>query len=73
MIESGRFADALKVNDSAFEKLLPELLQTDRGRCALLRDGVLIRTFPNMSEAASTAQESFPDGLYILRKVAPGT
>ena len=71
MIQSGKFAEALKLNDSAFDRLLPELLRTDAGRCALLRDGVLIRTFPNMSDAATSAQESFPDGLYILRKVAP--
>ena len=71
MIESTQFAEALKENDNAFERLLPDLLRTDRGRCALLRDGVLVRTYSTMSEAANSAQETFPDGLYILRKVSP--
>ena len=63
------FAASLRQNDDAFQKLLPKLLESDRDRCALLRAGALVKTFATVAEAAGFAQSSYPDGLYMLRKV----
>lgn len=71
LAEAEAFAAALRQNDDAFQKLLPNLLQTDRDRCALLRAGALVKTFGTVAEAAGFAQTSYPDGLYMLRKVMP--
>ena len=71
LADPASFAEALRVNDAAFQRLLPGLLETDRDRCALLREGSLIKTFDTVSEAASHAQRHYSDGLYMLRKVMP--
>ena len=71
LAEADAFAASLRENDDAFQKLLPTLLETDRDRCALLRAGALVKTFPTVSEAACFAQQSYGDGLYMLRKVMP--
>ena len=69
MIDSERFAQSLRQNAEAFEALLPGLLESDRDRCAVLRDGAVVALFDTMIEAASFAQNEFPDGLFSLRKV----
>ena len=71
LAEADAFAASLRQNDDAFRKLLPSLLESDRDRCALLRAGALVKTFPTVAEAAGFAQKSYPDGLYMLRKVMP--
>ncbi len=69
MAEAPSFAAALKRNAEAFDELLPQLIENERGKCALLRDGKLVQIFDGMSEAVSHAQEAYPDGLYMLRIV----
>lgn len=71
LAEADAFAAALRQNDDAFQKLLPKLLETDGGRCALLRAGTLVKTFATVAEAVGFAEASYPDGLYMLRKVMP--
>ncbi|MCG8359082.1 MAG: hypothetical protein MI920_26245 [Kiloniellales bacterium] len=70
MADAARFAEALRRNAQAFEQLLPQLLETNAGQCAVMRDGSLDKLFDSVGEAVSYAQEAYPDGLYMLRTVA---
>ncbi len=69
MAEAPSFAAALKRNAEAFDELLPQLIENEKGKCALLRDGKLVQVFDSLSEAVSHAQQAYPDGLYMLRMV----
>ena len=69
MADASIFAEALKRNAKAFDKLLPQLSESDQGKCALLREGELIKLFDTTSDALEFAEERFPDGLYMLRQV----
>jgi ABC-type uncharacterized transport system permease subunit len=64
---------AINMNMEAFKTLLPGLLETDKGRFALIRNGALVRTFETMAEGAQYANKTYADGLYINVKVAEGT
>ena len=64
---------AINMNMEAFKTLLPGLLETDKGRFALIRNGALVRTFETMAEGAQYANKTYADGLYLNVKVAEGT
>ena len=69
MAEASIFAEALRRNAQAFDKLLPRLAEGDEGKCALLREGELVQLFDTTSAALEFAEERYPDGLYMLRQV----
>ncbi len=69
MAEAPSFAAALKRNAEAFDELLPQLIENEKGKCALIRDGKLVQVFDTMGDAVSHAQATYPDGLYMLRLI----
>ncbi len=64
---------AINMNMEAFKNLLPGLLETDKGRFALIRNGALVQTFETMAGGAQYASKAYPDGLYLNLKVAEGS
>ena len=60
---------ALTENYSAFQKMLPDLLEDDKGKFALIRHGSVSALFESAGEAHSVGRESFDDGLFSVQKV----
>src|SRR5947199_9047902 len=57
-------------NFEAFEKQLPQLLQTHAGKYALLRDKKVVEFFVSVGDAVKYGRDNFPDGLYSVQLVA---
>lgn len=64
--------DAIARNYEAFEKMLPDLLKTAKGRFALLRDCELIGLFESASAAHFAGEQRFDDNLFSVQKVEEG-
>ncbi len=60
---------AIGVNAKAFKEILPGLLETDRDKFALLREGKLVKLFESPGEAVKFAVRTYPDGLYLTLKI----
>lgn len=60
---------ALTENYSAFQKMLPELLKTAKGKFALLRNEELVGLFETAGDAHSSGRASFDDDLFSVQKV----
>ena len=60
----GSIQDAVDRNYEAFTKLLPELLKTNPGQFALLRNGEIVVFFPTAREAIQHGENTFGDGLF---------
>lgn len=58
-------------NYEAFQKTLPELLESEscRGKFALMRKGEIVKFFDSMRDAAVYGQEKFDDGLFSVQEV----
>jgi len=56
-------------NFEAFEKQLPQLLQTHAGKYALLRDKKVVEFFDSVGDAVKYGRDNFPDGLYSVQLV----
>jgi hypothetical protein len=57
-------------NYKAFQKMLPELTQTDPGKFALLRHKKLVQVFDTAGDAAKFAMAQFDDGLYSIQQIS---
>jgi len=64
---------ALTENYAAFERMLPDLLEKDAGKYALLYNRELIGVFDTAAAAHSTGRARFDDGLFSVQKVKEGT
>jgi hypothetical protein len=60
--------DQVKINYDAFKKLLPSLLK-DENKYALLRDAELIAVYDTMSDAVTTANKLYDDGLWSIQRI----
>lgn len=56
-------------NYHAFEKKLPDLLATHRGKFALMRKGEIVDFFDTPRDAFTTGQKLFEDGLFSVQEV----
>ena len=56
-------------NYEAFRELLPELVKTHPGQCALLRRGKLVEVFPTSRDARWIGRERFPDGDFSVQPI----
>ena len=56
-------------NYEAFRKLLPELIDTHPGQCALMRRGVLVEVLPTSRDARWIGRERFPDGNFSVQPI----
>ena len=61
--------DAIAQNYEAFEKMLPDLLKTAKGKFALLHDRDLVGLFDSASAAHFAGVERFADKLFSVQKV----
>jgi hypothetical protein len=61
--------EQVKINYEAFKKLLPELLRSEAGKQALMRDEQLIATYDTLADAVTTAQAMFPDGRWSIQQI----
>lgn len=73
MIDRSAAEQESKRNYEAFQRLLPELLQSDGGRVALLRSGRLVATCATPLEALRRGEQSFPDGLFSIQPIVEET
>lgn len=56
-------------NYVAFKHRLPDLMKTDAGRFAVLRDRQVVRMFDGFAEAAEFCRFRFPDGLCSVQEI----
>lgn len=60
---------AVDQNFAAFQKLLPELILTQRGKFALMRDGEAAEFFDSAGDAMIYGRRAFADGLFSIQQV----
>ena len=56
-------------NYEAFKKVLPELLESDRGRTALMRGGKVIACFDTGRDAIKAGRTFFEDQRFSIQEV----
>ena len=57
------------INFQAFQKKMPELLVSQRGKFALMRDAEIIEFFDTARDAYVAGQKIFSDGLFSIQEV----
>jgi hypothetical protein len=68
MIKASREQEVSK-NFEAFQKQLPQLLQTHAGKFALMRNEDVVEFFDSIGDAVKYARDNFPDDLYSVQQV----
>jgi len=61
--------EAIGINAKAFKEILSGLLETDRDKFALVREGKLVKLFDKSADAVKFAVRTYPDGLYLNLKI----
>lgn len=56
-------------NFDAFKKRLPELLEKQRGKYALLRHEEIVGFYETVSDAHTAGQQIYSDGLFSIQQV----
>ena len=56
-------------NFDEFRKLLPSILETKRGKIALMRDGKIIEYFNTRLQARASGEERYSDGIWSMQEV----
>lgn len=56
-------------NYEAFKKELPNLLKSDPGRTALMRDGVVVMCFDTERDAIEAGRKMFEDRHFSIQKI----
>lgn len=69
MISQAEKERVIAENYSAFEAMLPILLQEHPGEYALMRDGQVLGFFPSASAAQLAGAEKHVDGRFSVQKV----
>ncbi len=64
-----KIQETVDANYEAFSKRLPELLKTNPGQFALLRDQEIVEFFSSAREAAQHGERTFDDGLFSVQEV----
>ena len=57
------------INYQAFEKKLPELIVTHRGKFALMRDGEIIEFFDTARDAYVAGQKILSDSVFSIQEI----
>ena len=61
--------DQIDKNYQAFERVLPELIRTQAGKFALMRDGSIIAFFDTARDALIAGDKLYQDGLFSIQEV----
>ncbi len=61
--------DQVEVNYAAFEKMLPDLVTTHRGKFALMRNGEIIEFYDTIRDAYLTGQKLYEDKLFSVQEI----
>lgn len=61
--------DEVERNYQAFEKMLPSLLQTHRGKFALMRDGEIVEFFDTINDAFLAGRKLYGDIPFSIQEV----
>ena len=56
-------------NFEALQELLPGLLESHRGKFALMREGKIVEFFDSARDAALYGQKEFEDGLFSIQEI----
>lgn len=59
----------VEANYKAFRKALPDIIESNRGKLALMRAGEIVDYFDSLSDALKYATKLYPDGLYSVQEV----
>jgi len=62
--------DVVEANYRAFQRMLPDLLQSRAGQYALLRDEKAAGFFETAGQAYARGLSSYPDRLFSVQRVA---
>lgn len=69
MEEEKKKEEEAKNNYEAFAKLLPQLLQTNLGQFALMKNKELIGLFPSATEAMREGMTKFEDKIFSIQEI----
>jgi len=69
MISETTKEHAIRQNYLAFEQMLPGLMETSRGRYALLRDGQVAGVFETAAEAQRAGGKDFDDERFSVQRI----
>lgn len=61
--------EEVKRNFEAFQEKLPELVASNPGKYALMRDGEVVEFFDTARDAHSAGKKLFPDVLFSVQQV----
>ena len=67
--EQDQLQEQIERNMVAFEKTLPELLQSHHGKYAVLRHQAVTGLFDTLRDAHLSAEHQYTDGLYSIQKI----
>ena len=56
-------------NFDEFQKLLPEILESKRGKIALMRDGEIVEFFNTRLQARAAGDARYSDGIWSMQEV----
>ena len=56
-------------NFEEFQKLLPAILESKRGRIALMRDGKIVEFFNTRPQARAAGDARYSDGIWSMQEV----
>jgi len=65
--------DHVQLNYDAFLKQLPELLDEQEGKYALIRDQEIVEFFDTASDAYLAGENLYPDGRFSIQEVTSST
>ena len=68
-MSEGKQNEQVDLNFKAFQKKLPELLKTHKGKFALMRDGEIIEFHSNVEEAHNAGLSKYKDELFSIQEV----
>ncbi|MBI1320036.1 MAG: hypothetical protein GC168_13990 [Candidatus Hydrogenedens sp.] len=69
MVDRSVLDSEIRRNYETFQTLLVSLLETDRGRFCLLRNGAVVEKFDTASDAHKAGQRLFGDGLFSIQEI----
>lgn len=61
--------EEVRKNYEVFQRLLPELLVSHKGKFALMHEGTVVEYFDTPGDAYRAGQKLYPDGLFSIQEV----